>query len=431
MDRSSPSVAQSAADVLAAVAPRSAELSAEIYDLIVREIPQLRRDIRVLALLEASVTENVAVLLHILQYGIDVHNVPVPAAAAEYARRLAQRDIPIAALLRAYRIGSTRFQDWCLTALGEYTDDARLVSATGLHIADILAAYIDQVSEALVSAYEAEKENWLLHLHAARAARVRALLAGERVDVGAAETVLGYRLRQHHVGVVCWADKAGEAGDQAASGGGTLAQLERAAAELGRGMGCEAQPMFVPQDEFSAWAWLPLGARKTFASPASPPAARDARTVIRFAIGAAGAGLAGFRRTHQQAVDTYAIALAAGAAGQGVTSFADVAPLALMSGRVDLIRAWVIEVLGSLAADDDSSATLRATLRVFLQENGSFKATAERLTLHKNTVQYRVRKAGESLGHPVGENRLQVELALLASQWLGAAVLQRAGPARP
>jgi len=36
-------------------------------------------------------------------------------------------------------------------------------------------------------------------------------------------------------------------------------------------------------------------------------------------------------------------------------------------------------------------------------------------------------KAEESLGHPVGENRLHVELALLASQWLGAAGLRRAG----
>jgi DNA-binding PucR family transcriptional regulator len=48
---------------------------------------------------------------------------------------------------------------------------------------------------------------------------------------------------------------------------------------------------------------------------------------------------------------------------------------------------------------------------VFLQENGSFKATAERLVLHKNTVQYRIRKAEESLGLPIGENRLNVELA--------------------
>jgi DNA-binding PucR family transcriptional regulator len=51
-------------------------------------------------------------------------------------------------------------------------------------------------------------------------------------------------------------------------------------------------------------------------------------------------------------------------------------------------------------------------------------ATGERLTLHKNTVRYRIGKAEESLGRPVGENRLHVELALLAAQWLGAAVLR-------
>jgi DNA-binding PucR family transcriptional regulator len=102
-----------------------------------------------------------------------------------------------------------------------------------------------------------------------------------------------------------------------------------------------------------------------------------------------------------------------------------------MSGSIGLARAWVIETLGGLAADDGHSATLRDTLRVFLHENGSFKATAERLVLHKNTVQYRIRKAEESLGHPVGENRLQVELALLASQWLGAAVLRPAGAPAP
>jgi len=64
------------------------------------------------------------------------------------------------------------------------------------------------------------------------------------------------------------------------------------------------------------------------------------------------------------------------------------------------------------------------------RENGSFKATAERLVLHKNTVQYRIRKAEESLGHPIGENRLNVELALLASHWLDAAVLRQRGAPR-
>ena len=134
----------------------------------------------------------------------------------------------------------------------------------------------------------------------------------------------------------------------------------------------------------------------------------------------------GFRRTHQQALSAQAVALAAGPSGQVVTSFGEVAPLALMSGSIELLRAWVTETLGALADDDDQNARLRDTLRVFLQENGSYKATAERLMLHKNTVQYRVRKAEETLRRPVVQDRLQIELALLASHWLGEAVLRSA-----
>ena len=419
VDRASPTVAQSAADVSGALGPRTAEVSADIYDLIVREIPQLRTDSQVLTLLEASVTENVATVLHILQHGIDLDRAHAPTAAQEYARRLAQRGVPVAALLRAYRIGSARFQDWCLEELGRRTDSAAIVSATGLRIAEITATYIDRVSEEVLAAYEVEKENWLRNLSAARAARIRALLRGERVDVDASEVVLGYRLRQHHVGVVCWLPEA-------EAGGSSLARLEDATSEVARRAACEGRPIFLPQDESSAWAWLPLGARDTFAVPALRGGARPGPG-IRFAFGAVGAGVAGFRRSHRQALGAQAVALAAGRSGPRMTSFGDVAPLALMSGSIELLRAWVLETLGSLADDDDHNARLRDTLRVFLQEKGSYKATAERLILHKNSVQYRVRKAAEALGHPIDEHRLQVELALLASQWLGATVLRPVG----
>jgi hypothetical protein len=70
-----------------------AELAAGIYQLIVSEIPVLRGDTRVLTLLEASGTENVSTLLHILRHGIDLEHVRAPAAAEEYARRLAQRGV--------------------------------------------------------------------------------------------------------------------------------------------------------------------------------------------------------------------------------------------------------------------------------------------------------------------------------------------------
>jgi DNA-binding PucR family transcriptional regulator len=86
----------------------------------------------------------------------------------------------------------------------------------------------------------------------------------------------------------------------------------------------------------------------------------------------------------------------------------------------------VLSTLGQLATDDEHHARLRETLLVFLDTGGSYKATAERLVLHKNSVQYRIHKAEESLGRPIADRRHDVELALQASHWLGSSVLQAA-----
>ena len=61
---------------------------------------------------------------------------------------------------------------------------------------------------------------------------------------------------------------------------------------------------------------------------------------------------------------------------------------------------------------------------VMAVREGASNGSPARLVLHKNTVQYRVRKAEESLRHPVAQDRLLVELALLDTQRLGAAVLR-------
>jgi len=112
-------------------------------------------------------------------------------------------------------------------------------------------------------------------------------------------------------------------------------------------------------------------------------------------------------------------------------TFSEVAPVAMMLGSTELLRAWVSKTLGDLAADDEHHARLRDTLLLFLRVGRSYKTTAEQLMLHKNTVQYRIRKAEESLGRPVGERQHDVELALRASHWLGSSVLQPARkPAR-
>jgi hypothetical protein len=227
------------------------------------------------------------------------------------------------------------------------------------------------------------------------------------------EATLGYRLRQYHVGVVCWTDEAAAVDN--------ITRLEHAIGRVaGKAVG-GGEPVFLPRDESSAWAWLPLGIRDKFDAVG---ATAGADPDIHFAFGDAAKGTTGFRLTHQQAIAAQAVALAAASPPARVVAFSEVAPVAMMLGSSDLLRAWVLSTLADLAIDDEYHARLRDTLLIFLQTGGSYKTTAERLVLHKNTVQYRIRRAEESLGRPVGENQHDVELALRACHWLGPSVLQ-------
>jgi PucR C-terminal helix-turn-helix domain/GGDEF-like domain len=422
VDNDRPAVSELMAAVSAVLAPRITEVSSEVFEVIVRGIPQLHADKPVLTLLASSIDGNVATCLHVLWHGIDLANVHAPAAAEEYARRLAQRGTPLATLLRTYRVGHARFLDRCLSELAGLTNDVELVSTTSLAIARVVAEYIDQTSEDVVVAYEKERQNWLRNRSAALAARVHSLLAGEHVDVSAAEVTLGYRLHQHHVGLVCWVGDATGSTDE-------LTRLERTISHVAEQAGCDGRPLFLPHDESCAWAWLPFGIRNAAGSGSAAAQAADTESDIHFAFGDPAQGAAGFARTHQQAIAAQTVALAAQPPPPRVTTFNEVAPVALMLGSIELLRAWVAETLVLLATDDEYHARLRDTLRVFLEDGSSYKAAAQRLALHKNTVQYRIRKAEESLGGPLGGNRLNVELALMVSHWLGPAVLQR--PAEP
>jgi hypothetical protein len=89
------------AEVATAVGRQAAAVREDVYQVILREIPQLRDEKPLLALLASSVDSNVDTCLQIMQHRIDLATVQAPAAAVEYARRLAQRGAPLTALLRA------------------------------------------------------------------------------------------------------------------------------------------------------------------------------------------------------------------------------------------------------------------------------------------------------------------------------------------
>ncbi|MGW3736910.1 PucR family transcriptional regulator [Streptomyces sp. NPDC005148] len=419
MAAENPEAAKQLSVVAENVGSHLTEITRDIGEYVLAEIPELRGDATVIKILQASVGENVATLLHIFENDIPLDRIEGPVAALEYARRLAQRGIPLSAMARAYRIGHWRFLHWFLGELNRQDTDESLATATNRRMLQVSFGYIDRVTQHVIVIYQQERDHWLLSQTAARAARVRDILTEKDVDLNWAEPALGYRLQQHHLGLVAWLPTP-------TGGGEGLARLHRITDEIAQELGCSARPLFVPRDAIASWAWLRLGSHDDVSWKEVSNAVEHSDPSVRMCAGGVGYGLEGFRSTHRQALCTQELAEAANPAPQ-FTDFPTVAPIALMATNIDSMRAWVWDVLGPLAVDDEHSARLRETVQIFLGTGCSYTATAGAQILHKNTVQYRIRKAEEILGHPVQKGHTDLEVALLAVKYLGSTLL-RTGP---
>jgi DNA-binding PucR family transcriptional regulator len=408
-----------AADPGELLRPIAAELMTHVADLakaltvrILEAEPELGADAALLDSLNASVLDNVSTVLRVFEVRPDPETVRAPAAAVDYARRLAQHGVPISALLRTYRLGQAAFQQAVLAEIARAEVDSAMVSAAAEELSRVAFAYVDRISEAVVAAYQQERDDWMRNRTAARAARVTALLGDTAADLVEVEKTLNYRLDQVHLAVVAWSTAAAPTVDR-------LARIERAVGQLAQLMASPRAPLTVVRDESTVWAWLP----RANVGPVTVAAAED--DTVRFAVGDPAAGADGFRRSHRQARQAQLVAMTANVDVQRpVTAWADVGSIALMCADRTALADWVQDTLGGLAGQDESMTRLRETLSTFLATGGSFTSAAQLLHMHKNTVQYRVRKAEEALGRPLNARRRDVELALLACEWLGASVLR-------
>lgn len=407
--------AQDALRSFATVMGQRAEMLTEL--LVARStelIAELPHDPGLVDLLAGSVGSNLETLTHLLRGHVPVDDVRAPAAAVEYARRLAQRGTPPGALLRAYRLGQQLVLAWAGDQIAAQVGDPHTALRTSQLLTETSFAYIDAVSEDVMGAYQGERERWLAHRGATRREVLEALLRGERRSAAQVEAALGYRLAQHHLGLLLWDDEA-----TVAAAGAPEEAIARIAAHLGAGT-----PLVVPHDRGTWWAWLPVDAAADTRGLDVLPGS-GAPTRMRVAAGRVAHGLDGLLATHRSAVATQRVAQVGQVPPGRLVSAADptVRAAALLVGDLPATRALVVEALGPLAADDAPAARLRETLLVFVQERESHVAAAARLHLHRNTVKYRVDRAVALRGRPLSEDRLDLELALVACRHLAPAVL--------
>lgn len=363
----------------------ASELAAAIHE----RLPELDDDLLVMTC--QSTRANVGVIVSLLREGLSPASAVVPEEALAYAREYVRRGHGVETLMRAYRIGQAGFTRMWLDRLRELTDDASdLADAMGF-FNDWLFAWVEVVEHQLTEVHLREREQWLRGAAAMRAAEVRALLEGARPDVSETSKRLGYALDRVHVAFVVWSDSSDD----------LFSELEQHAAAVAAALGASGTLVLPRGRSLVCWASVPLG-------EGSDPLPKS--RVLRVALGTPRDGVEGFCRSHLEALEARRVAELCGRSGS--VAFSDVALDALATADLDAARRFVEHELGCLAADDDASRRLRATLSTFFEEGASFVRAARRLGVHENTVTYRVHRAEELLGRRVTDRQLELRVAL-------------------
>lgn len=386
------------------------QLAEQLITDIATQIPEIGGDPRLHELFDSTVRDNVLSALRFIGGVSGELGTAAPPVAFEFAKRLAQQGVALPTMLRAYRLGQAAFQQTVIRRLGAAGLGAQEMTEASLAVSSFAFAFIDSVSEQMVAVYQSERDAWLRQHNAGRLARIRAVLNGSDHDDAEAEAAIGMSLRSPLVAVVLWSDA--QTDEQA------TAPLDQQLAEVASALGAPAGGgLAVAADGSTLWAWLRRCSR--WELPAGFVPARG----VRIALGRPASGVDGFRLTHRQACQAQSLSLLAGAEAPSVVSATQVGPLALIGASGQDLRAWVATTLGELARDDDNAARLRETLWCYFDSGSSLNAAAAELHLHKNTIQYRLRKAEELRGAPLEEQRLALEVALLACRLLGTTVL--------
>ncbi|WP_280453319.1 PucR family transcriptional regulator [Nocardia cyriacigeorgica] len=381
---------------------------------IVARIPELAdRDIR--RDLGASTRAHARVVLSGLTS--DTIDPVLPEEAHAFARTLARRGFELKMLLRTYHAGLAAVLDYFTDALDQRRTPYPIERVVMMRMFERATQWVGASVETLTETYLEERERVLRATLNRRTETVRAVLAGDDVDLEQSSTRLGYRLNQQHLAVVLWTDEPAEAGGEGEMSGVLDRVCARLAAELGSN-----RVLTVASGASGMWAWIGLdGAHAQL--PEVDGLAHLVEAPVRVALGVPGYRVAGFRRSHEEAMAARHVAERGPSDGPRITAYRDVEIAYLAGVDEAAMRALIARELRALARRDVGSARLRETLRAYLRCQHSPEAAAKLLGVHKNTVRYRIQRIEELLGHRIDERALPLQTALACVAAYGPGVL--------
>ncbi|MHA3020631.1 PucR family transcriptional regulator [Mycobacterium sp. BMJ-28] len=382
------------------------ELGAVMAERITSEIPELAVD--VIATEVRRGCEAVALgALSALAIGTDVTFAVMPEVLAGPMEVVA-RGIGIEHMLRSIHLAHAAAAEVMLDAAQRVLPESQRFTEMR-RISDVLFGIVDIVTEHMAGEYARAREAWLASSTALRMEVIEDILHGTGVSAERATRVLGYDLSRWHLAVIGWTGGSAPADP---------AQLQSAATHVLTAAGCVSQ-IVVPVGAHRVWAW----GSSTVHAPALPNAATSPLTAgVRVSAGLAAAGVDGFRRTHQQAAHAARVG-ALSMRDEWLFCYEAFDLVAMLSADLPAAHEFVVRELGALAGPGESAATVRHTLKCYLDRDRSLARTATALHIARNTVAYRVQRAEQLRGRSVAERRLQLHAALTLADELGVAVL--------
>lgn len=366
------------------------------------EFPQWFPDAESIMLSSKSTAASVQLFARLVDQGADPRHSPLPPVTLDAARAGVERRVALAGVLRSYRLGHEMIWQFLFDRItAACTDAAEQAAAINL-ASGWLFAYIDAAVAKGEVRYEAEREAWMRSAAASRAEGIDAILAGRERDPQRAASRLRYELGRQHLGVITWNTGSGQ---DAASRG----VIEDLMAEIAQRVRAEATLTHLIGPQTQA-AWLSRAAPFTDAElesccPSVPHG-------MRVALGEPAHGLDGLRRTHIEAGHARRVATLTEPHTAPLTRYQHVAVTAMATMDGEQARTFITRVLGPLANDDETTFRLAMTLAAYLDENRSPSRAAERLTIHPNTVAYRVNQARQLLDRSIEQDTLDLRVAL-------------------
>jgi DNA-binding PucR family transcriptional regulator len=367
-------------------------------------MPELYPDAETSELTRASIEATLRTVATVLRDRLDPATVELPLETIANAREGARQGLPIAGLLRTYRIGHAML--WELM-VAELTTRASSMTELGLALqrcAAVMFGYVDAAVELAEREYATERERFARSSAALRAETIASILEERLTDAQLAGQRLRHELNRTHVGAWAWLARAPVRGDP-------YELLEAALVELGQAAGV-GTPLMQPLGTHAVAGWLSGPSGVDMERLAVVRLDATAYPDVMVAVGEPAVGIEGFRATHTQASSARRVATITRRPPGPVTRFATVELQAIVSASLDQVREFVQRELGPLAASDDATARLAATLRAYLDEHASRSRAAVRLGVHENTIRYRIRQVEELLGRSVEDDTLNLRVAL-------------------